>query len=269
MIIKFKLKLPPNIQNLKIKKIVFDKDTALVLNCIEPGFKNYPMYMVDSINGRDPEKDEVNKLKWMELTKVVITCDGKVEDFDASELDALDITQMDIDGVYVMPRSLYRYQHTTLPIKGVSTILTKYEYEEIAKVIRENDQKEYAHNALENYDDISENTKQILEADSKFPEAFDKATFDCISAQNEAEAIDEYLDENFGSEISANFISNKGTENEIVQEVRLPEIIMDHLIDDIMEKNNGTAIDPIILPVIYDEWGDEVDLQYVDEIIKN
>ncbi len=272
MLIKIGVKAERTIE---IKKIKLEDGVEICLsNLISvldySNSTNYS-YTITSVNGRNPEKEDIKDWKWQELTGVEITCEGREGSFDASEIDGLDITYIQIDGYYMIPQHLYRYQHTTLPIKGVNTVLTKYEYEEIAEVIRGNDQKGYAHNALENYDGISENTKQLLKADPGFPEAFDKNIFECITAQNEAAAIDMYLDENenFGTEISADFISNKGTENEIVQEVRLPEKVIDHLIDDIREKNTGTDIDKINLPVIYDEWGDEIELQYVDEIIKD
>ena len=240
-------------KSIEIKKIKLEDGVEICLSNLISVFDysnntNYS-YTITSVNGRNPEKEDIKDWEWQELTGVEITCEGRESSFDASEIDGLDITYIQIDGYYMIPQHLYRYQHITLPIKGVNTVLTKYEYEEIAEVIRGNDQKGYAHNALENYDDISENTKQLLKADPEFPEAFYKNIFECITAQNEAEAIDMYLDENenFGAEISADFISNKGTEDEIVQEVRLPEKVIDHLIDNIREKNNGTDVDGVLI----------------------
>lgn len=234
----------------------------------------YQNYEVGTVDGKTIDAESINILKktWsrLELTAAYITTDSHMEEMDASELQDLDILNIQYEYTYAICESLlYRYQHIRLPIKGTDLVFTRYEYEQIADIIRANDYKATAMNALDNCNSICENTAQILKKDSNFPSSFRDGILNCYSGTDEADVIDEYLYEHYGQEITVSFVSNKDTENEIIQEVTLPENIVDHLIEDIREMHNGGSTDAINLPEYYDDYGDLLDLQYVDKIIKN
>ena len=273
--ISLKMKKIEKAGSIKICKIIFEKDAETMEMCLGDSTWDYRLndtvvcaYNIDSINGHTPLKEDVDRCRLMDVTGVQITCDGRKDPFDASELDDLNITNLLIDHVYMAPFMLYRYQHVTLPIKGKDEVLSRYDYEQIAKVIRENDHKSYAHNALENYDGISENTREILKLDLKFPEFFDKSVSYHITNSEEEDIIEEYLKEHYGSEIEADFVSEKQTGDECSQVAYLPEKIIDDLMDYIEKKKDGENVDPLSLPVLCDEFGEEIDLQDVDKINK-
>lgn len=239
-------------EKIRFKKLILDtvSPVEIQLNAMnyETAFDGnlYQDYEVGTVDGKTIDAESIRNLKktWsrLELTAAYITMDSHIEEIDASEMQDLDILNIQYDYEYAICESLFfRYQHITLPIKGIDQVFTRYEYEQLADIIRAKDDKATAMNALER----------------------------CDSGTDEAAVIDEYLYEHYGQEITVSFVSNKDTDNEIIQEVTLPENIVDHLIEDIRELHNGGSTDAINLPKYYDDYGDLLDLQYVDKIIKN
>lgn len=265
--IRFKKLILDTVSPVEIQLNAMDYETAFDGNL-------YQDYEVGTVDGKTIDTESIRNLKktWsrLELTAAYITMDSQIEEIDASEMQDLDILNIQYDYEYAICESLFfRFQHITLPIKGIDQVFTRYEYEQLADIIRAKDDKATAMNALDRCDSICENTTQILKKDTNFPSSFRDGILNCYSGTDEAAVIDEYLYEHYGQEITVSFVSNKDTENEIIQEVTLPENIVDHLIEDIREMHNGGSTDAINLPEYYDDYGDLLDLQYVDKIIKN
>lgn len=179
----------------------------------------------------------------------------------------LEVEKLVYDYVYNFPsKCLCNYQYVDIDITDKQMRLTGKQYEELANIVRANDRKETAENILDNCDYYSENIKELLKRDSEFPEFIEKELEGRYTGQDESDAIYKYLNRTYGGQVSAVFISNKGTDDEIHQTVSLPESIMKNVINDLERYKNGEE-KPDVYPEFFDEDYDIVSMKYVDEII--
>jgi len=154
-----------------------------------------------------------------------------------------------------------------LVIAGIT--MTSSQYEEIAKYVREKDRKENAVNALANYD-YSENVREYMSTEllEEYAEAFSE--LEDYTGEDECAVIKQFIRRK-GNIVYATFISNYGTEDEIRQTVELLGCQVEKYREMIREYHNGGPSPEDIgtsWPTLYDEDYGLVDLEYVDEIIK-
>lgn len=145
--------------------------------------------------------------------------------------------------------------------------LTVAQYDEIANYVRQKDKEENFANAIENDlsgDETYVNIAAFLKKNvSTFADDFDRVTD--YTGEDEWNEFANIVNENGGA-ASYSFVSNKGTDDEIEQEVVLMKSEAEHFMEDIREADNGCERPKEGECTVTDLSGDKVDLAYVDEI---
>lgn len=221
------------------------------------------LYIYDNNCTTDPDVLQEDWKKNIDYVKEIILHDTQNDiDINVKDMDTDNVSSVEFGNTYLPDYMLREVQFISIPIKGENIRFTKSEYNELASIIRANDNRETAEYALENYE-CNESLKAILSNDSQFSDYFHEETT-AYTGEKEQEVIDDYIYDTYGSLVKAEILSNKGTNDEIIQDLTLPENIINHLIEDLRELQNGAAVPEA--PVLIDDDYDTIDFTYVDEI---
>lgn len=146
--------------------------------------------------------------------------------------------------------------------------LLEEDFQKIAKYVREMDRKEDALAALNNYPDLSKNVKEFIAKERITEFAEDFSSLSDYTGEEELDAIDSFIRKMGGVKYPV-FISNIDTEDEIRQTVPILGCHLEKIEEMVQEYCNGGPEPEEIgcnWPVLYDEYGDTVSLQFVNAI---
>lgn len=222
-------------------------------------------YCGESINAATGEiltEREIEQVRWSNLTEIKAWNGDKEVNFP--EVVSIVFEYEHGGRLTVQNWNLRNFQYIT-DVPTVSKI-TVAQYEAIANYVRQKDKEQNFKNAIENQ--IAEpeysNLVSFLESNlSTFAETFDEVTD--YTGEDEWNKFQEIIRKNGGS-AKYLFVSNKGTDDEIEQEVVMMKPDAEHLMEDVREANNGCERPEEGICTVIDITGDTVDLAFVDEI---
>ncbi len=184
--------------------------------------------------------------------------DKALSDFQIKSLSIIPDDSETENSIYEF--GLENFQYITVP--ALKTPITKKQYRYIADFVRNNDSRKNFEQAVESHlsDSIYGNLCVFL---------LDKSLIDChadmfsnsvneYTGADELKAFDDIIKENGGA-AWYEFVSNKGTEEEVIQRAIIMNSDAEHY-----QKAAGEYGDDTV--VIIDEDGDTIDLAYVNEI---
>ena len=210
-------------------------------------------------------------LRYVKLTDVcVIINDNEQNWVEIEAIEIIDDTPNYNTTFDIVPQCFSKFKKRLINIDGYKQEFTEEEYQKIAKYVRQQDKKDDALNALNNYnDDIPDNVCKYLSTIviDEFAESFSAVSN--YTGEDEIYQIDRFIKE-CGGIVYPVFVSNKGTEMEIRQTVPMLKNQLEKVEEDMREYWNGGESPKdlgIEWPTYNDDDGNVLSLEYVDEII--